>query len=156
MPTLTVSEHINAPVETVFARCADVTSWADTVSGIDSVEVLSEGPVGEGFTFRETRTMFGKQATEEMTFSEFSPPTGYALLAESCGSRYRTVHRFEPADGGTRVTMEFQATPVTLGAKVLAPMFVLMKKSLEKCLRNDLADIKRAIESGEGEPAAAV
>jgi len=153
MATLTVSEHINAPVETVFARCSDVTRWADTVSGIDSVEVLSDGPVGDGFTFRETRTMFGKQATEEMTFSEFSPPSGYVLLAESCGSKYRTTHRFEPADGGTRITMEFCATPVTLGAKVLSPMFALMKKSLEKILRSDLADIKRAIESGE--PAAA-
>lgn len=149
MATLIVSEQINAPIETVFARCSDVTRWADTVSGIKQVELLTEGPVGDGTRFRETRVMFGKEATEEMTFSEFDPPNGYVLLAESCGSKYRTTHRFEPADGGTRITMEFHATPVTLGAKVLSPIFAVMKKSLEKCLRNDLADIKSAIESGE-------
>jgi carbon monoxide dehydrogenase subunit G len=148
MPTLTVSETVEAPVDTVFERCSDVTRWAETVSGINKIEVLTEGPVGDGFTFRETRTMFGREATEEMTFAEFSPPGGYVLLAESHGARYRTTHRFEPADGGTRVTLTFEATPVSLGAKIMSPLMRFMKKGLEKCLRDDLADIKKAIESG--------
>lgn len=148
MAQIVVEKMIDAPVERVFARCTDLASLPGVVSGIDSIEVLTDGPVGDGTAFRETRTMLGREATEEMTFSEFDPPNGYVLLAESCGSRYRTRHTYEPADGGTRVRMEFGATPVSLAAKLISPVFGLMfKKTLVKCLNADLDDLKRACEA---------
>ncbi|MBZ0171015.1 MAG: SRPBCC family protein, partial [Phycisphaerales bacterium] len=145
MAQIVVEKLIHAPVERVFARCTDLASLPEIVSGIDAIEVLTEGAVGDGTAFRETRTMLGREATEEMTFTEFDPPRGYVLLAESCGSRYRSVHSFEPADGGTRVRMEFSATPVSLTAKILSPVLGLVfKKTLMKCLNADFDDLKRA------------
>jgi len=161
MPSITVHQDIAAPVEDVFAHCIDLERLPDRVRGIDRIEVLTEGPVGDGTSFRETRTMFGREATEVMTFSEFDPPNGYVLLASSHGSEYRTTHRFEPIEGGTRVTMHFEARPVSLGAKLMSPMFAMMKGKLEACLLDDLRDLKTNLEtdlgtgagSGAAEPA---
>ena len=147
MTSITVSRVINAPIETVFARASDPHRWADQISAITDIEVLTEGPVGIGTRFKETRVMFGKKATEEMTFSEFSPPTGYTLLADSHGSAYVTKHSFEPDGDSTRMTMHFEATPHSLGAKLLSPMFSLMKNSLKKCIAGDLDDLAKACEA---------
>jgi hypothetical protein len=156
MPAITVEKIIHAPVETVFARASDVHRWADQVQAIESIEVLTEGPVGNGTRFEETRTIFGKRASEVMTFAEFDPPRGYELLASSHGSDYVTRHAFEPVDGGTRLTLHFSATPRSLGARLMTPMFVLMRGSLRKMLARDLDDLarvcERAASAGSGEP----
>jgi uncharacterized membrane protein len=151
MPAITVQQHIHAPVEDVFAHCIDLEHLPERVRGIDKVEVLTEGPVADGTTFRETRTMFGREATEEMTFADFDPPNGYTLLAESHGTRYRTTHTFETVDGGTLVTMHFEARARSLTAKLMTPMYAMMKGKLEQCLLDDLQDLKNNLE-GAPEP----
>jgi len=147
MASITVNRVINAPIETVFERASDVYKWTDQISAITNVEVLTDGPVGVGTSFRETRVLFKREATEEMTFSEFDPPTGFTLIASSCGSEYVTKHTFEPVEGGTRLTINFGGTPKTLVAKLVTPMMAIMKKTLIKCLESDLNDLAKVCEA---------
>ena len=147
MASITVSRVINAPIETVFERASDVHKWADHISAITNVEVLTDGPVGVGTRFRETRVMFKREATEEMTFSEYDAPTGFTLVANSCGSEYVTKHTLEPVEGGTRLTMSFNATAKTLGAKLMMPMMAIMKKTLIKCIESDQNDLSQVCEA---------
>ena len=149
MAAITVEKQINAPRACVFKHCTDLASLPNIVSGINSIEALTDGPVDNDTRFRETRTLFGREAAEVMTFTEFDPPRGYVLLAESHGSKYRTQHVFEEVEAGTRVRMIFEATPVSLMAKCMSPVFALMKKTLMKCLDDDLNDIKQACERDE-------
>jgi carbon monoxide dehydrogenase subunit G len=147
---MTVTERIAAPPETVFAAASNFGEAAGTIRGILRVEMLTPGPVGVGTRFRETRKMFGKEASEVMTVSEFEPPHRYVLLAESHGSRYRSELRFDPAGGGTDVTMTFQAEPLTFGAKVMSFVFRPMMKSVSKLCAQDLVDLKQSVESRQG------
>ena len=148
MKPIVVKAKINADCETVFASLTDLERMPEVISAITKTEVLTDGPVGIGTRFRETRVMFGREAKEEMEFTEFDPPNQYVLAAESNGARYRTVHSLKPVDGGTEVSLEFGATPVSFLAKIMSPLMgIMMKGMLTRCLEEDLADIKKSIES---------
>lgn len=153
---ITVSETIHAPIDRVFAVATNIPDAAETVRGINSIEVLEEAPhadnnngvVGKGFKWRETRTMFGKQATEDMWITEWTPPEGYWVEARSHGCHYVSSFTFEDlGSSSTRMTMSFDGTPETFGAKVMMKIFSFMNKKLTQCLVDDLADIKSICEA---------
>ena len=104
------------------------------------------GPVGMGTRFRETRIMFGREAQEEMEITAFDPPRSYEVGAESHGCRYHTVFTFSPVDSGTEIEMRFQATPLTMTAKMMAAAFKPMMNSIVKVIDADLEDLKAAAE----------
>ena len=147
MPSVEVQTTIAAPPERVFEAATDLAALPETMSGIDSVEILSEGPFGEGTRWRETRTLYGKQATEEMWVAGFDPPRSYVVEAESHGAQYRTEITFVPDGNGTRVTFVFGARPLSFFARLFSVFSGLMMKSVRKALEQDLEDLKRTAES---------
>lgn len=148
MAQITIDRHIDAPIERVFQRITDFENAADVVSGITKVEMLTGGPVGQGTRFRETRVMFGREATEEMEVVSFDAPSSYALGAESHGTRYLSTFTLSEKHRGTEVHLLFEATPLTLVAKIMSfLMKPMIKKVMAECSK-DLDDIKRAIEAG--------
>lgn len=138
--------HIDAPIEAVFARASDFAHAADFISAITRVEMLTPGPPGVGTRFRETRTMFGREATETMEVVEFESPRRYVLGATSCGSRFRSEMALAPRDGGTDLTLTVEVTPLTWFASVLGLLMRPMMKAMSKSCAKDLNDIKTAIE----------
>ncbi len=147
MAQMTVSTHVAAPQEQVFAVLADLERAPERIDGIKSVEILTDGPVGAGTRWRETRTMFKRDATEEMEIAAFDPPNGYDVTCDSCGCTITTEMRCVPDGDGTRVSMAISTTANTFFAKLMAPMGWLMKGSMRKILEKDLADLKAAAES---------
>ncbi len=148
MKPIVVSETIHAPIDLVFQIASDIPNAADRIRGITEIEMLSDGPMGEGTKWRETRIMFGKKATETMWVIKWDPPNEYVVEARSCGTHYLTPITFEEVEPGiTKMTFTFTGTPETFMAKVLSKVFAAMTKSLVKCLVADLADIKAACES---------
>jgi len=143
-----VSRQINAPLEQVFEVFTDLPNAPDRITGIVSVEMLTDGPMAEGTRWKETRKMMGKEATETMWITTFDPPNRYVAEAESCGTHYISILSFEPNDGGTSVTMSFEGKPLTLVAKLFSlPMGFLMKGMLRKMVAKDLEDQKAYCES---------
>jgi carbon monoxide dehydrogenase subunit G len=138
--------HVAAPPERVFAIAIDIPRWPERISAIDRIELLTPGPVGVGTRFRETRTMHGREASEEMTFESIDPPRTFVLVAESHGARYRAEHTFDPEGDGTRLTLTFESVPVTLAARLLTPLALIMRGPLRRQLAQDLSDLKRAAE----------
>jgi hypothetical protein len=148
MQPMEVSQTVDAPVELVFDAATDLPNAADRIRGIDAIEMLTEGPVGMGTRWRETRTLMGRTATEELAITAWDPPRGYAVEARSCGTNYRTVFAFdEIAPGTTRMTVSFTATPTTLAARIMVRFFAGMRGMMLKCLAADLADVKTHAES---------
>lgn len=146
MPTtLSVRRTIAAPREQVFAVAADFPNAAQTVRAIQSVEMLTPGPVGPGTRFKETRVIFGRAASEVMTVREFVPPERYTLLAESHGCRYDSGLTFNVVPTGTEVVMTFVATPLTLPAKIMGFIFRGMTKQIVKECAKDLDDVAAAV-----------
>jgi carbon monoxide dehydrogenase subunit G len=151
MATITVSTNVSAPIDEVFKVYTQIDKAAERIPDITSLEVLSEGPFGEGTRWRETRVMFKKEATEEMWVTGFDPPNGYTVEAESHGMRYATQFRFVPEGEGTKVSWAFSGTALTFGAKIMAPIFnVLMKGTMTKCMLRDLEALRDVCERGEG------
>ena len=116
------------------------------MSAVRAVEMLTPGPVAVGTRFRETRLMFGQQATEEMTVAEFEPPRGFVLTAVNHGTAYRAEHLFEPHGTGTRVQLLFEGRPISRLAKLFVPLGGLFLGSVRRHLAADLADLKREAE----------
>ena len=148
MPSVEVHRTIAAPAGRVFRIATDLGRMPETMSGIDAIEVLSDGPFGEGTRWRETRTLYGKQATEEMWVTGCDPPRSYVVEAESHGAHYRTGITFVPEGDGTRVTFTFEVRPLSFVARLFSVLRGLMLKSVKKALEQDLEDLKRAAEAG--------
>ena len=150
MATLTVSTNVSAPIDRVFEVYTELDKAVERIPDITALEILSEGPFGEGTRWRETRVMFKKEATEEMWVTGFNPPKSYNVEAESHGMRYSTAFVFAPDGEGTKVSWAFSGTALTLGAKIMAPIFnVLMKGVMTKCMRRDLEALRDVCERGE-------
>ncbi len=153
MPRFTFTKDIAAFPEKVFQAASDFRGAPGRIRGIQKLEMLTEGPVRVGTRFKETRKMFGKEASVTMEVVTFSPPHGYALGAESDGCRYRTELKFTPHAGGTRVEMTWEGTPLTFFRKVMGLLMAPMMKGIAtKCVEQDLTDLKASL---EGKPAAA-
>lgn len=150
-----LESHVAAAPAEVFAAYTDLRTAPERVEGIKSLELLTEDAIGAGTRFRETRVMFGRDATEEMEITSFDPPNEYTVEADSCGAHFATVFRFvADGKGGTNVTMTMQTKATSLGAKLFAPLGFLFAGSMKKCMRRDLDDLKRHLE--QATPAAAV
>jgi len=149
MATFHLTQYIEAPPRKVFELASDFASAPDYINGIARVEMLTDGPVGVGTRFRETRVMFKREATEEMEITGFDPPRSYTLGCQSCGCRYTSRFEFLPRDNGTQVKMRFDAEPLTFMAKVLSVILRPMMKACVKACAKDLDDLRRAAE-GDG------
>ncbi len=146
MAQLKTDIHVNAPPDATFAIFSDLTKMEQRLSGVTKIEMLTDGPIGAGSKWRETRIMFGREATEEMIISEYNPASHYSVTADSHGVAYATRFDFTPDDGGTRVSMTFSATPVSFFAKVMSVFSGAMMGPLKKALDQDMTDLKSAAE----------
>ena len=94
--------------------------------------------------------MFGKQASEVMTVTQWDPPRSYTLEASSCGCHYTSVVSCRPDasnPGTTQAEITFDARPLTFMAKLFSPLGKLMMGACRKAFEKDMSDIKRALES---------
>ncbi len=153
MDPITASKHFNASLETVWEVMADLENAADRIQAIVKLEVLTDGPVGLGTRFRETRIMFKKEATEEMEVTVWDPPNSYTTEADGCGWHYTSVITCEKDGDGTLVTMSFEAVAMTTFGKVMSALTGwMMKSACAKCFEKDLGDLKAFVESQAAQP----
>ena len=151
MPGITVNCHVNAPVERVFANASNFAEVANYIDDITKTEMLTDGPVGVGTRFKETRVMFKRECTEVMEITEFEPNKRYVLHADSHGCLYITTFTFTPEGDGTKVTMDFRSEAHGLMAKLMTPLAKMMTKTLIKCVEKDMACLKAHSERTEAE-----
>ena len=148
MARFTTTKRIEAPQAAVFGVFSDLDRAEDRLSGVVRLERLTDGPVGKGTRFRETRVMFKKEATEVLEITDFEPPQRYTVGCESCGCLYTTTFHFVPNGNVTDVEVEMEARPVSFMAKLTAPLMGLMfSKAMQKCFDKDLEELKQAAEA---------
>jgi carbon monoxide dehydrogenase subunit G len=142
------SIQVDADPARTFAAFTDLRNAATNIRGIKHIEVLTDGPVRAGTQFRETRTMFGRDAEEKMEVTAFDPPRSYSVGCDSCGGvRFDTEFRFTPEAGGTRVDVNMTTVATSIFAKMMTPLMGwMMAGTMRKCFEDDLADIKAVAE----------
>jgi hypothetical protein len=153
MPSLSLKQYIAAPPEKVFDHLTDFRRAPEYVRGIKKVELLTDGPVGVGTRFKETRIMFKREATETMEVTAFERPRGYTLTCESCGCQSVSTFCLVGRGSGTDVEMNLEVKGLTLFGRIMGFLMRPMMKMCMKEIAKDLEDIKRAVEGG-AEPVA--
>ena len=121
MSSVSASLEIAATSAAVWSIVVGMDDWVEIIEAIEVVERLDDGDgFGLGTTWRETRTMFGKQATEVMEVTEYEEGFRYATSAESHGSKYFSEVRVEPAETGCVLSMSLRAEPQTVFSKIMS------------------------------------
>ena len=132
----------------IWAAITDIENASETISGIESIEVLEKPANGlVGLKWRETRTLFGKPATVEKWITDAAENEFYKTKAEDGGFVYLTTKSISESSGGITLTETHESEPQGIAAKLLSiPMGFLLKGVAKKYLLQDLKDIKAAVE----------
>ncbi|MCP9621340.1 SRPBCC family protein [Nocardia otitidiscaviarum] len=148
MPTISVTREIAAPPERVWAVVTDIDRAAEVMKGIDTVERVGGGTGFEvGTTWRETRTMLGRQSTETMTVTAIEPGRSYTVEADSHGTHFTSVITVTAQGDGTLLAMTFGGEAQGLAAKLAGALGKLFEGATRKLVRRDLDDIAAAAEA---------
>ena len=142
---------IHASREAIWDVITDIEKASERISGIEKVEVHhNPGDSLVGLKWTETRTLFGKTATETMWITNMEKHHFYEVRAESHGAIYTSVMRIIEANDELILRMDFTSEAQTLGAKLMAFVFGKMfKRATQKALQQDLLDIKKSVESAK-------
>jgi carbon monoxide dehydrogenase subunit G len=151
----TLTQHINAPADKVWAVISDIPGAAATLSSIDSIQMLTDGPYADGTRWKETRTMMGRAETVEMWVSQSEPPSenrggSTTVKALQGGADYTTRFVLAERDGGTDLTLTFRAEvlkPSRLSKVMMAVLGPIGMRVTRKALARDLAEIAAKAES---------
>jgi carbon monoxide dehydrogenase subunit G len=146
--SLTLQRTVHAPVEQVWAVLTDLDHAVERLSGVTRVELLTDGPYAVGTRWRETRRVFGAEATEEMWVAANDPLRSTVVEASSRGADYRTTFTLTPVEPGTTLlAMEFSAdAPEGSGVRRLVSRLVsrLGERASRRMMERDLEDIAAA------------
>ena len=145
---VSASISINSLQSKVWKLITDIKNSANLITAIEKVEILEQPKAGlVGLKWRETRKMFGKEATEVMWITDAVDGESYLTRAESHGAIYVSGLSLREENGKTILTQTFEGQAVSFGAKVMsALMGWMIKGSTRKAFEKDLQDIKAAAE----------
>lgn len=146
MKPVILSRDIDAPPAVVFAAISEPGGFSKHCTAVTAVEVLTEGPVRVGTRFRETRVMMGKPHSEVFEVTDIDPPRSFSLRCDSCGVRWTSRFTVEPAGRGSKLSMTMDGACLTFAAKLMTPLFLVMRGSMVKMIAKDFDDVKASVE----------
>lgn len=121
-------EHIARSPQDVFAVLSDPTTAVEFLENITRSEKLTEGPIGFGTRFRETRVVGGKEVSADLLVTVYEPHTQIGISSEAEGVTVEYHYRLTPEGEGTRLKWicELEASGLR---KVMLPMVAgIMKR----------------------------
>jgi len=146
---ISVSVEISNTTEEVWKVITDFKNSPNYIKSIVNVEII-EQPKDTlvGFKWKETRVMFGKEATEIMWITDSVENEYYQTRAESHGSIYISKLSIEHIEQITKLTMSFSSEATTFIVKLISLLMgFVIKGSMKKAINKDLTDIKTYLES---------
>jgi carbon monoxide dehydrogenase subunit G len=122
------SEYIAKPPNEVFDLISNPANGSKFLENIKECKKLTDGPIGVGSKFRETRLMDGKEASTDLRVSAYEPPAHVGISSEVEGIKVEYHYHLAAEAGGTRVrwVCELEASGLR---KMMLPMVAsIMKK----------------------------
>jgi uncharacterized membrane protein len=134
---------IDRPPEEVFAYLVDPANLPVWQPSAKSVVLKTDGPFGLGSQLADVREVLGKEIETVIEVTTFVPGQEFSFRTISGPIRSTVVHRLEPVEGGTEVTlaMEGEATGVLRFAARLA------QGRVQQEVESNLARLKTALEA---------
>ena len=132
---------IARPPDEVFAFVIDLdnlSSWQTSVR-----EVEWEAPLEPGSTFHETRELLGRRARSRLEVTVLGPPTEFSIRVVEGPVPLTVRHVFEPANGGTRLTLAAEGEAGGL-IRLAAP---IAERAAARQAGRDLGRLKQLLET---------
>lgn len=141
-----VSEvEIARPRAEVAAYASDPANAPVWYENIESVEWRTEPPAAQGSRVAFVARFLGRRLAYTYEIVELVPDERMVMRTAEGPFPMETTYTWsDAAGGGTRMTLRNRGEPAGF-ARVGAPM---MARSMRKANRNDLAQLKRLLESG--------
>src|SRR5258705_9618841 len=127
---------INGSKAAIWAAITNIANASQTISGIQSIEVLDQPANGlVGLKWRETRMLFGKPATAEKWITDARENEFYKTRTESDGFVLLCTKRISESGGGITLTESHESRPQGIVAKRQPiPMGLLFTGVIKKAL----------------------
>src|SRR5438874_1549539 len=125
---------INGSKAAIWAAITDIEHAAETISGIEKIEVVEKPANGlVGLRWRETRMLFGKPATVEKWITDAAENEFYKTRAEEGGFVFLTTKRISESNGGNTLTESHESKPQGIRARLMSiPMGLFFKGVIKK------------------------
>ena len=146
--TFSTAVYIEAPPAVVFEALTNVDAAGQWLPNFVRVEKLTAGPVGVGSEYRETRKMYGKEATEHFRVTRFERPSRMDLLidgAKGSSGRGQYVFVFELVPERTGTNLELSGDIRMPGIWRFLSRFMI--RTFKKSCHKDLEALKAHLES---------
>jgi uncharacterized protein YndB with AHSA1/START domain len=137
--------EVDRPPNEVFAAMTEVGNTPKWSSAAEREWWVTEPPHGVGSIRHAVGSAFGQRFENDATVTAFDPPRHAALRITIDQGAVDVTFRFEPVNGGARVTVTADLR-LRGAARLAAPMFARMYRQLWE---GDLATFKRMMEAGE-------
>ena len=146
---LQLQPTIAAPPATAWESLADIPNWMRWLPNLARLEVLGDAAFRAGMRFRETRKMFGRDATEVFEVIAARPAESLELRVDgSEGSSRRGSYHFsyslEPVAVGTCLHLDARIDGMGWFFKRIGKLFA---GGFRRALAADLAAFKRHVEA---------
>jgi uncharacterized protein YndB with AHSA1/START domain len=140
---VTVETRIERPVEDVAAFAGDPGNAPSWYVNIESVRWQTPPPVQVGSRMDFVASFLGRRI--EYTYEVIDLVPGERLVMRTAQGPFpmQTTYTWEPAAGGTRMTLRNNGSPRGF-ARVTAPV---MELAMRRAMTKDLAALKRRLES---------
>ncbi|MFD2923614.1 SRPBCC family protein [Halobacillus naozhouensis] len=124
---------IHKPIDEVFAAATDFSKSPEMMETVVEVEPLTEGPVREGYQFKEVREIRGRKSASIIKVTEYEHNKCYSVRSDQHGIDLRYHYTFAETTEGTRI--EFIGELDTKGLRN-----TLMKPLIKMIIKKEDAD----------------
>ncbi|MFG0319583.1 MAG: SRPBCC family protein [Planctomycetota bacterium JB042] len=118
MAGFNITRRVDAPRDVTFETFIDFAKAPERIASIVSVEMLTDGPVGIGTRWRETRRAGAGTETAELEIVRFEENEGYVVECESQGCKFTSACLVWEDGGGSKVQVALDIEPHTWGARM--------------------------------------
>ena len=140
---------IAGTVDRIWALIADIEGAAESIEGIERIEILERPATGLiGCRWKETRMYFGKPATVEKLIIAAVEREFLTTRAESDGFEFLSTTSISESEEVVTLTGTHESRPLGLVARLKLLPMPLFKGMARRLILKDLNDLKRAIERG--------
>ncbi|KAB2333133.1 hypothetical protein F7731_16475 [Cytobacillus depressus] len=97
---------INKPIAEVFQYITSMENTPEIMPNVVKMEKLTEGPIGKGTKFKETRSVRGKKVNAEIEMVGFKQDHSFTTRSNSNGLIVEYAYAFHEIEEGTQVELD--------------------------------------------------
>lgn len=108
---VTATETIAADPVRIFEYATDPGNDPVWIGGISEATLLGDPPLAKGSSVRRVASFMGRRIEYVLEVAELEPGTQLAMRSIRSPFPMAVTYSFEPADGGTRMTIRVEGEP---------------------------------------------